>query len=152
MKRLFLILSIFVFLSALCFAPKAFKNDKLTNASSTNKTPKMAIIIDDFGSYDQSGVETLSKCTEKLTCAVIPNVDNSKNNAKQFAELGHEIILHMPMEAYVRFPESWYGPVYIKNTDSPETATKKLENCLKEFDGIKGFNIHIGSGVSQNQT
>ena len=132
------------------FAPKAFKNHIKTNAALV--TPKMAIVIDDFGSYDQSGVETLSKCTEKLTCAVLPNVDNSTANAKQFADLGHEIILHMPMQSHVSLPEDWYGPVYIKNHDSPETATKKLESCLKEFENIKGFNIHIGSGVSQNQT
>ncbi len=150
MKRIFLILTILMFSLFATFAPKAFKNNIKTNAAST--TPKIAIVIDDFGSYDQSGVETLSKCTEKLTCAVLPNVDNSKANAKQFKGLGHEIILHMPMDAYVPLPADWYGPVYIKNTDSPETATKKLETCLKEFEGVKGFNIHIGSGVSRNQT
>lgn len=150
MKRIFLILTTLTLLVCAAFAPKAFKNHIKTNAASS--TPKMAIVIDDFGSYDQSGVETLSKCTEKLTCAILPNVDNSNANAKQFADLGHEIILHMPMQSHVNLPEDWYGPVYIKNYDSPETATKKLETCLKEFKNVKGFNIHIGSGVSQNQT
>ena len=150
MKRIFLILTMLTLFVCAAFTPKAFKNHIKTNA--TLVTPKMAIVIDDFGSYDQSGVETLSKCTEKLTCAVLPNVDNSTANAKQFADLGHEIILHMPMQSHVSLPEDWYGPVYIKNHDSPETATKKLNDCLKEFENIKGFNIHIGSGVSQNQT
>ena len=130
--------------------PKSFKNNLKTNAALA--TPKIAIVIDDFGSFDQSGVKTLSKCTEKLTCAVLPNVDYSTANAKQFAELGHEIILHMPMQSHVNLPEDWYGPVYIKNYDSPETATKKLKDCLNGFENIKGFNIHIGSGVSQNKT
>ena len=150
MKRIFLILTMLTLLVCAAFTPKAFKNHIKTNAALV--TPKMAIVIDDFGSFDQSGVETLSKCPEKLTCAVLPNVDNSTANAKQFADLGHEIILHMPMQSHVNLPEDWYGPVYIKNHDSPETATKKLESCLKEFENIKGFNIHIGSGVSQNQT
>ena len=161
MKRLSIVfLSILSFLSLLC-VPSKPKNalpetSPISNAKSATKqeapiVPKMAIVIDDFGSYDQSGVETLSKCTAPLTCAVIPNVDNTETNIKQFSELGHEIILHMPMQSHVSLPEDWYGPVYIKNTDSPEVATNKISKCLKQFPSVKGFNIHIGSGVSRNK-
>lgn len=167
MKRIFYTLNLAFFMLSIIFAPKAFKQCAVSHASTTatnfsatqnfanakNSTasPKMAIVIDDFGSFDQSGVELLSKCPEKLTCAVIPNVDNTEKSASEFASLGHEIILHMPMESHVRLPESWYGPIYIKNTDSAETATKKLDDALKNFKDAKGFNIHIGSGVSRNK-
>ena len=151
MKKIitFLIINLFVF--GLTFCPYCNKNNKANAYLGENQKPKMAIVIDDFGSYDQSGVETLSKCTEKLTCAVLPNVDNTEANIKQFETLGHEIILHMPMASHVNLPEDWYGPVYIKNTDSPKTAVSKLESCLKQFENIKGFNIHIGSGISRNK-
>lgn len=122
-----------------------------TQAKNENK-PMMAIVIDDYGSYDQSGVKLLARCTEPLTCAVLPNTENSEFHANLMHDLGHEIILHMPMEAYVHLPEDWYGPIYIKNSDSPETATQKLKHCLEKFPNVKGFNIHIGSGVSQNQS
>lgn len=115
-------------------------------------TPKMSIVIDDFGSYEQSGVEKLLSVNVPLTCAIIPHVDNSESNFKEISEHGHEVILHMPMESHVKLPENWYGPVYIKNSDSPEMAKQKLEECLKEMPSVKGFNFHIGSGVSQNKT
>ena len=116
------------------------------------KTAKMCIVIDDFGSYDQSGVSKLATAEVPLTCAVLPFVDNSKQNAELMKNGGHEIILHMPMQSHVNLPESWYGPVYIKNTDSPKVAIQKLEKCLEEFPEVKGFNVHIGSGVTQNKS
>lgn len=123
-----------------------------TNAAGSNR-PMMAIVIDDFGSYDQSGVEKILSVRVPITCAVMPNVDNTKDNIEKIkASDRHELILHMPMQSHVNLPESWYGPTYITNYDSPETAAKKLDECLKDFEGVKGFNIHIGSGVSRNKT
>lgn len=112
---------------------------------------KMAIVIDDFGSYDQSGVQTLLSCDVPLTCAVIPNVDNTNKNISEILQHNHELILHMPMQAFVNLPENWYGPIYIKNNDSPSEVYEKLNRCKKNFPEIKGFNIHIGSGVSKNK-
>lgn len=152
MKKLFIFSIFFIIFAEFClnFTPK-----KQTFAvNEKNKeiiSPKMSIVIDDFGSFDQSGVQELLKAKVPLTCAIIPKVDNSKENAKQITENGHEIILHMPMEAHVNLPVSWYGPIYIKNSDSPEQATQKLEECLKDFPSIKGFNVHIGSGVTRNK-
>lgn len=115
------------------------------------KTAKMCIVIDDFGSYDQSGVLKLAECKVPLTCAVLPFVDHSKSNAELMKNNGHEVILHMPLESHVHLPENWYGPVCIKNADSTETAINKLKKCLAEFPDVKGFNVHIGSGVTQNK-
>ena len=152
MKKLLSILIIGFLLFPMFLCPHCKHQTKANTHKQTESKPKMAIVIDDFGSFDQSGVETLSKCTERLTCAVLPNVDNTDSNIKQFEKLGHEIILHMPMQSHVNLPEDWYGPVYIKNTDSPDTACSKIDECLKQFPSIKGFNIHIGSGVSRNKT
>ena len=115
------------------------------------KTAKMAIVIDDFGSFDQSGVEKLLKVNVPLTCAILPNVDYSTQNYNAVVSSGHEPILHMPMQSHVNLPESWYGPVSIKNYDTPEIAKQKISDCLKQFPEVKGFNIHIGSGVSRNK-
>lgn len=124
-----------------------------TNALSKNGKPaKMCIVIDDFGSYDQSGVDLLLSAPVPITCAVLPNVDNTDDNIKRIAGSHHELILHMPMESHVHLPESWYGPTFIRNYDTPEVATRKLDECVKKFPNIKGFNIHIGSGVSRNKT
>ena len=147
MKRFFSIFFSFIALfCSFCFSPPANKS----HASSVQK-PMMCIVIDDYGSYDQSGVKILARCTEPLTCAVLPNTDFSEDNSKVMKELGHEIILHLPMESHVNLPQDWYGPTYIKNSDTPENVCLKLENFFKQFPDAKGFNTHIGSGVSQNQ-
>jgi len=87
-----------------------------------------------------------------LTCAIMPNLDNSIDDMENAKRSNKEIILHMPMESHVILPSDWYGPVYIQNSDSPSDATKKLDECLKSLPEAIGFNIHIGSGVCQNKT
>ena len=114
--------------------------------------PMLAIVIDDFGSFDRSGVKTMLSVEAPLTCAIMPNLDNSLEDMENAVKSGKEVILHMPMESHVSLPADWYGPVYIKNSDTPSEATKKLEGCLNAVPEAKGFNIHIGSGVSQNKT
>lgn len=148
MKHIFK-LTILIFGLFVCFdcaKPKIFSKAQI------REQPLLAIVVDDFGSYDQSGVDTLLCSNIPLTCALIPNVDNTTLNAQQIINGKHELILHMPMESHVNLPTDWYGPVYIKNNDSPEQAVQKLESCFKDFPSVKGFNIHIGSGVSQNKT
>ena len=148
MKRFFnIIFAFFAVFSIFNFAPRQDK--KISNA--LNATPKLAIVIDDFGSYDEAGISTLLKANIPLTCAVLPNTELTKKHLDLLSKTNHEIILHMPMQSHVNLPEDWYGPVYIKNHDSKTIAAQKLEDCLKAFPQIKGFNIHIGSGVSQNQ-
>ena len=146
-KYIALCLIVFNFL---CFM--SIKTEKQSFACAlTNKPPMMAIVIDDFGSFDQSGVEKMLSVNVPLTCACIPYVDNTETNISKIVSAGHELILHMPMQSHVPLPENWYGPVYIKNYDSPEIIKQKLSDSVKTFPSIKGFNIHIGSGVSKNK-
>lgn len=145
MKKFILILSII--LSFILFTPQI-----LETANAQNTKPMLTIIIDDFGGYDQSGVETMLSIDAPLTCAVMPNLENSLSNSEAIEKCGKEVILHMPMQAHVHLPESWYGPTYICSGDNKETVYKKITNCLETVPNAKGFNIHIGSGVCQNPT
>lgn len=118
----------------------------------TTKKPMMAIVIDDFGGFDRSGVKTMLAIEAPITCAIMPNLDYSTEDMENAIKSGKEVILHMPMQSHVNLPANWYGPVYIYNSDTPSVATEKLEKCLQSIPEAKGFNIHIGSGVSQNET
>lgn len=126
----------------------AFAKDEINDQTK----PMLAIVIDDFGSYDRSGVKNMLMIEAPLTCAIMPNLENTVEDMENAVKSGKEVILHMPMESHVTLPADWYGPVYIKNNDTPSAATQKLETCLKAVPKAKGFNIHIGSGVSQNKT
>lgn len=147
MKKVFIFISVLLFIN-ICLYPN--HNNRHSYAF-TPQSPKLAIVIDDFGSYEQAGVETLLKADCSLTCAVLPFVDNTEKNIEELKNTNHEIILHMPMQSHVNLPENWYGPIYISKYDSSDIIISKLETCLSQFDNIKGFNIHIGSGVSQNK-
>lgn len=155
MKKLYKVLifmfSILTACLSLFFSLASFDDERFASAINMAE-PKMCIVIDDFGSYDQSGVDLMLSSPVPITCAVMPNVDNTDKNLAQISGSIHELILHMPMESHVNLPESWYGPVFIRNYDSPEIATKKLDECASKFPNLKGFNIHIGSGVSRNKT
>ncbi len=116
----------------------------------TQTKPRMAIVIDDFG-YDRVGVSEMLALDCTLTCAVMPALEFTTEDAEKAHALGHEVILHMPMEAYGNLPESWYGPLYIKNIDSKEEAYNKTMQALNMIPYAKGMNIHMGTALSQNK-
>ena len=142
MKK-FIALFFCLFLSLITFQP-------LKNVVAEAQMPMLAIVIDDFG-QSRRGVEKMlaNKCP--LTCAIMPGLDYSTQDAENAHKNGHEVILHMPMEAYVKLPESWYGPKVIRNYDSEEKAKEKLRECIASIPYCVGVNIHIGSGVCLNK-
>lgn len=121
-------------------------------SSAQIQKPMLAIVIDDFGGYEQGGVETILSIDAPLTCAVMPNLENSLINSTQALEANKEVIVHMPMQAHVNIPEFWYGTNYIKTSDTSEQVEQKLNAAFKSVKGASGFNIHIGSGVCQNKS
>lgn len=114
------------------------------------QTAKLAIIIDDFGGWSRDGVDEMLAIPAPLTCAVMPCLDNTESDAEKANSAGHEVILHMPLEAHKKLPENWYGNLYIKNSDSPDVAKQKLNRGFESVKYAKGMNIHIASGVCQN--
>jgi len=123
----------------------------INNTDKKQSKPMLAIVIDDFGGYDESGLDSMLSINVPLTCAVMPNMENSLIHAEKAHLSNKEVILHMPMQASVNLPLNWYGPNYICNNESRESVFCKLD---KAFDSIKyanGFNIHIGSGVCQQE-
>lgn len=152
MKRFKSLLSFILILVASLGVFSSCPNCHSSTAEAKNQStkPMLAIIIDDFGGYEQSGVETMLSIDAPLTCAIMPNLENTEKNAKDALASGKEVIVHMPMQAHVNLPLNWYGPTYIGNYDSKEQVYKKLDDAFKSVEGAKGFNIHIGSGVCQS--
>ena len=111
----------------------------------------LAIVIDDFGGYEEAGVNAMLSIDAPLTCAVMPNNENSLKHSEMANNNNKEIIVHMPMEASVKLPEMWYGPNCIRNFDNKETVYKKLDDAFNSIKYANGFNIHIGSGVCQHK-
>lgn len=121
------------------------------NHVNLGQKPQMAIVIDDFG-YDRKGVEKMLNLDCTLTVAVMPCLQFSHQDAETAHKLGHEVILHMPMEAFGNLPHSWYGPLFIANSDTPETAYNKMVQGINDIPYCNGVNIHMGTAVSKNKT
>lgn len=119
--------------------------------ASASDSPILALVIDDFGGYERDGVDKILSITEPMTCAVIPLCENSDSDMQRAKAAGHEVILHMPMEAHVRLPENWYGNIVIRNGDTDEIVKQKLDKAVETMPEVRGANIHIGSGVSKNK-
>lgn len=136
----------FATLLPVCTKPKIS-----TSARAESQKLQIAFVIDDFGSEDRHGVEEMLALSVPLTCAIMPGLINSENDAHAAHARGHEVILHMPMEASTPLPESWYGPKVVKNHFTGEQAVALVDECIKSIPYAVGMNIHIGTGVSSNE-
>ena len=145
-KRIYIISAIFFALTT--YLPFFIKS-KIVLADM--RLSYLAIVIDDFGGYNRNGVNEMLSLDCNLTCAVMPALEYTSTDAEVANQNGHEVIVHMPMEAHIELPKEWYGNLYIKNNDAPKIARNKLEQALSLVPYAKGINVHIGSGVCQNK-
>lgn len=113
------------------------------------KNAQIAIVIDDFGQYNTDGVKEIFSLDIPVTCAVMPNLENTRIHAEEAAKLGNEVIVHLPLEP-VKGKKEWLGPGSITTNMSEEEIKKRARN---DFDGVPyavGFNNHMGSAVTAN--
>lgn len=146
MKKHFIIL---IFSLSLILIGEILFN-KPTIKASAAEPPRLAIVIDDFGE-DRRGVEEMLSLPCKLTIAVLPGMEYTKEDSASAIAHGHEVILHMPMENQSYMPDYYYGTKVIRNSHTPAEATSVLIDSLNELPEAVGINIHMGTGVSQNK-
>ncbi len=121
-----------------------------------NKTPEyiepkgtgqVVIIIDDMGiSLRSKQVEVMPS---PLTLSYLPYAKNLDERTKRASANGHEIMLHMPMEAMNSSLDG--GPKVLKKSQSNDEFISILEWGLSSFDGFVGFNNHMGSSLTKNR-
>lgn len=105
------------------------------------KTPRVAIIVDDGGN-NEAWDNAFLEMDSKLTLAILPFTPQGKRTAKRAADLGFELMLHMPMESD---NESVTHPGIITTNMSKKEIIWRMENALKEVPGVAGVNNHTGS-------
>ncbi|WP_368495559.1 divergent polysaccharide deacetylase family protein [Bacillus sp. Marseille-Q1617] len=62
---------------------------------------ELAIVIDDLGN-DMKGTEEILHLPVTLTLAIMPFLPTTREDAEKAHRLGHEVIVHLPMEPGVR--------------------------------------------------
>ncbi|WNF37883.1 divergent polysaccharide deacetylase family protein [Bacillaceae bacterium IKA-2] len=110
---------------------------------------QVAIIIDDFGG-NVKGVNDFFESNIPITVAIMPFLDQSKQQAQLAHDLGLEVMIHLPLEPK-KGKKSWLGPNPITNDLSLTEVKKRVIAAIESVPHAKGMNNHMGSLVVENE-
>jgi polysaccharide deacetylase 2 family uncharacterized protein YibQ len=108
--------------------------------------PVIALIIDDIGP-DRRGSERALELPPTVTLSLLPYAENIAKTAARARSLGHEIMVHLPMEP---IGSEDPGPGALKTGMSPEDVSAALDKTFGAFDGYVALNNHMGSKATQD--
>ncbi len=117
--------------------------------TSSHVKPKVALVIDDFGQYNTEGVHEILTMGIPITCAIMPNLDNTDQHMLEAHKAGQQIIVHLPMEP-LEGKKSWLGPGAITRDLSEKEIKELCEKDLSTISYAVGFNNHMGSAITTN--
>lgn len=110
---------------------------------------QVAIVIDDFGNK-MNGTEEMLRLPVKFTVAVMPFMPTTKQDAEEAHRLGHDVIVHMPMEPN-RGLRKWLGPGAITADLSDAEIRKRIEDAIDNVPHAIGMNNHMGSKITADE-
>ncbi|ANB01934.1 divergent polysaccharide deacetylase family protein [Ectothiorhodospira sp. BSL-9] len=110
-----------------------------------NPRPVIAIIIDDLGNDPREARRTAA-LPGPITVAVLPHTPQAHNAAIWAHERGHEVMLHLPMEA-----DSGHdpGPGAIFRHMTEHETRDAVRKALASVPHARGVNNHMGSRISR---
>lgn len=106
--------------------------------------PVLAVIIDDLG-LNQRVFDRLLEIDAPVTFAILPYGERAPAMARQAAEAGREVFLHMPMEP-VGLDDP--GPMALTRHLGDAELARRAEWALSRVPGATGFNNHMGSALT----
>ncbi|MDQ6419021.1 divergent polysaccharide deacetylase family protein [Paenibacillus sp. LHD-117] len=109
----------------------------------------VTIVIDDFGN-NMTGTEEMLKLPVKFAAAVMPFMPTTKQDAEAAYRLGHDVLIHMPMEPN-HGKKSWLGPGAITSDLSDAEIRKRVEDAIADVPHAIGMNNHMGSKITTNE-
>lgn len=116
----------------------------VTFIANSAKAAQVAIIIDDIG-YRQTDEAVLS-LPIGVTLSVLPNTPLGKKIAIAAHNRGHEIMLHIPMQA---LNGKKLGPGGLTNDMNEHTFKQTISSAFNSIPHVKGVNNHMGSLLTQ---
>ncbi|MBW2064902.1 MAG: divergent polysaccharide deacetylase family protein [Deltaproteobacteria bacterium] len=108
--------------------------------------PNIALIIDDIG-FSASRAREFLDLGVPITYSVLPRLPRSLDLALEIHEMGHEVMLHQPMEPYDTNIDPGPGALYVEY-DTHRIAGIVEEN-LEIIPNIHGVNNHMGSRFTE---
>lgn len=125
---------------------------KLFDIPQAKAGARICFVIDDAGS-SAANVKRYTSLPFPITIAVLPKLAQSAECAQAVRSSGKELILHQPMQAHDypdgRTPNPGPGAI-LPDMDSFEVARTIKANLDSLGGGVKGFNNHEGSLITEN--
>lgn len=118
--------------------------------SNSDDMPDIVIIIDDFGNSAGQLLEDFADLPPEVVFAVLPDLPHTKTAASLAARKGHEVIIHVPMEA----EKSSISPgiKYISQNMDEEAIKDILDDFIAQMPMAIAVNNHMGSATTANLT
>lgn len=110
--------------------------------------PRIAIVLDDWG-YSTRNVELARSIEQPLTIAVLPNLRYSFTVSRVLYEGGHEIILHLPMEAQGALPQEEDTLLVAHNAAQVRSI---MNRGLESVRYALGVSNHTGSRATEDRS
>jgi len=109
--------------------------------------PMIAIVLDDVGAApgDAPGAVALPA---PITLSIMTYAPNAARLADQARKAGHEIMVHVPMEAINRDADPGKNALLVGL--SPQELQQRLDWDPAQFEGYVGINNHMGSRFTQD--
>ncbi|MCW5749736.1 MAG: divergent polysaccharide deacetylase family protein [Alphaproteobacteria bacterium] len=107
-----------------------------------NGRPMIALVIDDMG-MDRKRSRRAVQLPAQVTLAYLPYADEVAQQVEQARRAGHEILVHLPMEASDR--GAYPGPNALMVDLEPGEILRRLRWNLDRLSGYVGVNNHMGS-------
>jgi hypothetical protein len=117
--------------------------------SALNGGRTVTIVIDDFGN-GMNGSEEMLRLPVKFAVAVMPFMPTTKQDAEAAYKLGHDVLIHMPMEPN-QGKRSWLGPGAITADLSDAEVRRRVEEAIAEVPHAVGMNNHMGSKITADE-
>lgn len=133
--------------------PVVFKPDKPSPVtrpdvpSERSYLPKVAIVMDDMGDSREKA-NAVFNLDQSVTIAIIPHLKYSAWTAEEGNRRGHDILLHIPMEAIspLKLGE---GGLYTWMSDEEISST--LSKGISSVPHLKGASSHMGSALTTDE-
>ena len=106
----------------------------------------ISIVIDDLG-YSESLGQRAINLPAAVTLSVLPNTPHSNTLIHKASANGHEVMLHLPMQASEAAPQE---PQTLTLDMSERELKEKIEHLISDHPGIAGVNNHMGSSMTRS--
>lgn len=107
---------------------------------------KLSIVIDDFG-YRPKEENQVLQMPKNISVAVLPNATHAREMATKAHQLGHEVLIHLPMAPLSKQPLE-------KDTLRPDMSSAEIARVIREAVAdvpfAVGLNNHMGSAMTSS--